>query len=226
MSTSQRPTARLDLCPLIDHTSLGPDLRRSDVGLLCEQAKTYRFHGVCVNSSWVAPCTSLLEGSSTAIVSTIGFPLGAPSTASKLSEARQALADGATELDVVMNIGRFLDGETDYVVREVTELASIAHSDGAILKMIIETGLLTGSQIADASSAVKLGGSDFVKTCTGFGPRGATVNDVEVIRRAVGPTMGVKASGGIRTASQALELIRAGANRLGCSRSVELLTSQ
>jgi len=212
-----------ELARYIEHTNLQPNATTNDIKQLCQQAVAYAFLGVCVNSGRVGLCRSLLAGADTLLVATVGFPMGAASTESKLTEARQAIRDGARELDMMIDIGRFLDGNTDFTSHEVAALSKVAHSEGTRLKAIIETGFLNNSSIEAASRLVKEAGADFVKTNTGYGPRGVTVDDVRTIRSAIGPGMGIKAAGGIRTYVLAIDLVRAGATRLGCSSSVDLI---
>lgn len=217
-----RLTAR-QLASFIDHTCLKPDATANDIGRLAGEAIEHGFRGVCVNSGRVALAKSLLGGSPPRLVATVGFPFGAASTKAKLAEAEQAIEDGANEIDVVLDIGKLLEGDAGFVRQELDTVVGSAHESAVLVKVIIETGFLTPSLIASTSRVVKDSGADFVKTCTGYGPRGVSTEDVRTIRNVVGPNMGIKASGGIRSYGQAIELIAAGATRLGCSQSVSLI---
>lgn len=216
-----------NIASYIDHTLLKPEATPDQITALCEEAKQYHFASVCINPSYVALAAGLLRGSGVKVCTVIGFPLGATSTAAKLCEASAALEDGATELDVVINIGRLKSGDTAYVKDEIEQLARLAHDSGAILKVIIETALLSSQNGQDervlACQLAKGAGADFVKTSTGFARGGATILDVEIMRNAVGPDMGVKASGGISTYADAEFMINAGATRIGTSKSIAIV---
>lgn len=214
---------REDLAARMDYTLLKPEATASDIDLVCADALRLSTASVCVNPCWVARVAAALAGSSVATCTVIGFPLGATSTEAKLAEAVRALEDGARELDMVVNVGLLRGGEADAVQAEIAALVEAAHDRGALLKVIIETCLLTDEQKRAACLCAQRAGADFVKTSTGFSTGGATVGDVRLMREVVGPDMGVKASGGIRTLSAALAMIEAGANRLGVSAAASIL---
>ena len=199
---------KTDLAKFIDHTLLKADAKASDIARLCREAKEHGFKSVCVNPCWVPKCREMLAGTKVAVCTVIGFPLGATSTFAKVEESLQAIDDGADELDVVINQGL---------------LKSRAAKKGVVLKLILECCNLTKDEIVVASTAAKKAGFDFVKTSTGFGKGGATLADVKLMRKTVGVKMGVKAAGGIRDRKTALAMIRAGANRLGCSCGIALV---
>lgn len=209
----------------IDHTCLRPEATSEDITRLCGEAISHGFYAVCVNSGRVLLAKSALRGCLPRLVATVGFPFGASSTEGKLAEAGQAIDEGADEIDVVINIGKLVEGDVEFIGRELGAIVDRAHGSGKIVKVIIETGFLTPSLTTIASRLVQGAGADFVKTCTGYGPRGVSIEDVNTIRNAVGPNTGIKASGGIRSYEQAVELIAAGATRLGCSRSVAITKS-
>lgn len=206
---------------LIDHTLLAPDATQSQIKKICDEAKTYHFASVCVNPGWVRFCHSELKGTDVAVCTVIGFPLGATLMASKISEAKEALFEGADELDMVINIGRLKDHDDNYVKTEIAELKKVAGKH--ILKVIIETCLLTDEEKVRVCLLAKEAGADFVKTSTGFSKGGATVADVALMRKTVGPEMGVKASGGVRTKEDMIAMVNAGATRIGTSHGVELV---
>lgn len=213
------------LAPYIDHTLLQPTATAADIANLCAEARAHGFFAVCVNSYWVPAAVAHLHGSAVRVVTVVGFPLGATATAAKADEARRAVAAGADEIDMVLNIGALRD-DTDTVVGDDVQAvvaAAEAENKDAIVKVIIETGYLTEAEKVRACRLAVAGGAAFVKTSTGFGPGGATVADVRLMRSTVGPDVGVKASGGIRTAAAAWEMIAAGANRLGTSSGVQLV---
>ena len=214
---------RAGLAALIDHTILKPAATPAEIEQICREAETHGFATVCVNSCHVSLAAALLAGCSTKVCATIGFPLGASSTAAKVCEARQAIADGAAEVDMVMNIGLLKGGQTELVEKDISAVADAAHAGKAILKVILEMGLLTEEEKVIACISAKRAGADFVKTSTGFGGGGATVADVALMRHTVGTGMGVKASGGIRTREDALALIAAGATRIGASASLVII---
>jgi deoxyribose-phosphate aldolase len=209
------------LAAFIDHTLLKPDAVAKDIEKLCAEAREHRFHGVCVNSSWVEPARHFLEGTDVQVVCTVGFPLGAAASDVKRFETEAAIDDGAHEIDVVLSLGRFKDGDDKFVFRELRDVVEAA--DERPVKVILETCLLTNEQKIRACKLVAESGARFVKTATGFGPGGATVEDVRLIRETVGPKFGVKAAGGIRDAKTALAMIEAGANRLGTSAGVAIV---
>lgn len=211
-----------DLAKLIDHTILNPAATPSDVERYCREVLTYGFWGVMVNPAYVSLAKSII-GNRAKVMSVVGFPFGATRTSVKLAEAEAAIEDGADELDMVMNIGAFKAGLYELVERDIRALAALARDYGVILKVIIETGYLTQEEIVHASKIVVKSGAHFVKTNTGYGPRGVSVEDVELIKRAVGDSVGIKAAGGIRNARQALSLIEAGATRIGSSHGVDII---
>ena len=208
---------------LIDHTLLRPEATREGILQLCSEAREYNFASVCVNGYWVPLAASQLAGSQVKVCTVVGFPLGATSTESKVGETEAALRAGAQEIDMVQNIGALLGDDDRAVEEEIALVAAASHRHGAILKVILETSLLTDDQKMVACRLAQMAGADFVKTSTGFSSSGATVHDVELMRRTVGPTMGVKASGGIRTLDDALKMLAAGATRIGASASVKIV---
>jgi deoxyribose-phosphate aldolase len=212
-----------ELAGYIDHTLLKPDAIESQFEQLCNEAVKYKFKSVCVNSSWVPFVAKKLRGSGIIICSVIGFPLGGMDTRSKAFEARSAIANGATELDMVINVGALKSGNLKLVEEDIRAIKRACRST-TLLKVILETGLLTDAEKILACEISKKSGADFVKTSTGFSGSGATVQDIALMRRIVGPNMGVKASGGIKTFGQAVALINAGANRLGCGSSIAVIT--
>ncbi len=215
--------APAELAGYIDHTLLKPDAIESQFELLCAEAVKYKFKSVCVNSSWVPYVAKKLRGTGIIVCSVIGFPLGGMDTRSKAFEARSAIASGAAELDMVINVGALKSGNLKLVEEDIRAIKRACRST-TILKVILETGLLTEAEKIMACEISKTAGADFVKTSTGFAGSGATVEDIALMRRIVGPAMGVKASGGIRTFEQAIALINAGANRLGCGASVAVIS--
>ncbi len=210
----------LDMARYIDHTLLKPEATAADIDLLCREAEEYHFASVCINPTWVKRAAQNLRGTSVPVCTVIGFPLGATTAEVKAMEARRALRDGAREVDMVLNIGALKSGDFDLVLRDIEKVVDAAHEVGALCKVILETALLTDEEKVIASSLAKQARADFVKTSTGFGPGGATVYDVALMRETVGPTMGVKASGGVRTASDAEDMIAAGATRIGASAGI------
>jgi deoxyribose-phosphate aldolase len=210
----------LDLASYIDHTLLKPDATAAEIDQLCHEAEQYSFASVCINPTWVRRAAESLRGSPVAVCSVIGFPLGATTSEVKAMEARRALRDGAREIDMVLNIGALKSGDFDLVRKDIEKVVDAAHEVGAVCKVILETALLTDEEKVIASSLAKEARADFVKTSTGFGPGGATVYDVALMRETVGPKMGVKASGGVRTASEAEDMIAAGATRIGASAGI------
>ena len=212
----------MDYRTLIDHTILAPQATKEDVERLCKEAMDYGFHSVCVNSSFVYYCARLLKDSGVAVCTVIGFPLGAMSTAGKTAEAEQAIRDGASELDMVIHIGMIKSGDWEYVKQDISSVVEAAKGR-AIVKVILETCLLTDDEKVKACRICKECGADFVKTSTGFSKGGATIEDVALMRRTVGSGMGVKASGGIRSLKDAQAMVEAGAVRLGTSSGVAIM---
>jgi deoxyribose-phosphate aldolase len=212
-----------EIASLIDHTLLKPQATGADIRRLCQEARRYGFATVCVNPYWVTLAAAELAGSSVRVAAVAGFPLGATTIALKSMEAVEAIMGGALEIDMVLNIGELCAGNLDAVRADIGAVVRQAHFRGALVKVILETALLTDDQKIAACELSKLAEADFVKTSTGFSTHGATVHDVALMRRAVGPDIGVKASGGIRTL-QDLEAMRAaGANRIGTSSGVQIV---
>lgn len=207
---------------MIDHTLLKPESTKEEIEKLCEEANEYQFATVCINPSWVPTATSILKDSKVGITTVIGFPFGATSTFVKAAEARDAIAAGATEVDMVINIGAMKSGDYDTVRRDIEGVVQAVNKQ-AVVKVIIETGFLTDEEKKKACMLSKMADADFVKTSTGFGPGGATLEDIALMREAVGPEMGVKASGGVRDLDTARKLVAAGATRLGASSGIEIV---
>jgi len=212
-----------NLAKMIDHTLLKPDATQQEIAQLCFEARKYGFASVCVNPTWVSLCAQLLKGSDVKVCTVIGFPLGATSSETKAFETETAIRQGATEIDMVINIGAVKARDLATVANDIRGVVRVAHARGIIVKVIIETALLTDEEKTLACLTSKEAGADFVKTSTGFAGGGATVHDVELMRRAVGPQMGVKASGGVRTYEDAASLIKAGATRIGASAGVKII---
>ena len=211
------------LAHMIDHTVLKPDATQDQIAQLCYEARKHNFASVCINPTNVKLCAQLLKGSGVPVCTVVGFPLGATSTEVKVFETQQAVRDGATEVDMVINVGALKSRDYELVERDIASIARACHAGNAILKVIIEAALLTDEEKVVACQLSKVAGADFVKTSTGFGPGGATMEDVALMRRVVGPTMGVKAAGGIRTFEDAQQMIAAGASRIGASASVKIV---
>ena len=212
-----------DLARMIDHTLLKPDATQAEIAQLCCEAKKYGFAAVCVNSTNVKLCAELLKGSPVKVCTVVGFPLGATPPEVKAYEAQQAINDGATEVDMVVNIGALKSQDYALVEQDIGTVARTCHNNGAILKVIIEAALLSDEEKIKACALAKAAGADYVKTSTGFGPGGATTADVALMRRVVGPEMGVKAAGGIRSFETARQMVQAGATRIGASAGVKIL---
>jgi deoxyribose-phosphate aldolase len=211
------------LAKMIDHTLLKPDATQQEIAQLCFEARKHEFASVCVNPTWVELCAQLLKGSPVKVCTVIGFPLGATSSETKAFETETAIRQGATEIDMVINIGALKARDLETVARDIRGVVNAAHAHGIIVKVIIETALLTDEEKTLASLLSKEAGADFVKTSTGFAGGGATVHDVELMRKTVGPQMGVKASGGVRTFEDADAMIKAGATRIGASAGVKII---
>ncbi len=207
----------------IDHTLLKPEATTAQIQNLCYEAMEHNFYSVCVNTSFVALAKSTLKDSTVKIAATVGFPLGASSTESKAFEADKALQDGASEIDMVMNIGAFKEKDFEYVAQDIATVVAISKNHNAIVKVIIETCLLTQEEIKQASEIIISCGADYVKTSTGFNKEGAKIEDVRLMAETVGSNGKVKASGGIRTKADAIKMIEAGASRLGCSNSIQII---
>lgn len=208
---------------LIDHTLLKPEATKVEIQRLCDEARANNFASVCVNPCWVNTAAQRLEGSDVRVCTVVGFPLGANDARAKLAEAGFALAQGAEELDMVQNVGALRSGDFHLVHKDIADLADIAHSSGAILKVILETCLLTDAEKVTACQLAAQAKADFVKTSTGFSKSGATVADVKLMRHTVGEAIGVKASGGVRTLAALREMVLAGANRIGTSSGISIL---
>ncbi|HEY5651197.1 MAG TPA: deoxyribose-phosphate aldolase [Acidimicrobiia bacterium] len=213
-----------DLAKYIDHPLLKPDTTAADIDVLCAEAKEYGFASVCVNPAWVKRAASNLRGTDVRVASVVGFPFGATLPEIKAMEARRVLRDGAREIDMVINIGALKSGQHDVVQTDIAKVSDTCHESGALNKVIIETSLLTDEEKVMASHLAKLAKADFVKTSTGFAGGGATVADVLLMRETVGPKMGIKASGGVRSREDAEEMIAAGATRIGASAGIAIVT--
>jgi deoxyribose-phosphate aldolase len=213
-----------EMARMIDHTLLKPEVTRDDVKKLCAEARQHRFASVCVNTTWVPLCKALLAGSGVMVCAVVGFPLGAMTPTAKAYEAREAVRQGASEIDMVINIGALKSRDYETVFEDICRVVKAAHP--ARVKVILETGALSTEEKVVGVSLSKLAGAAFVKTSTGFGPGGATVEDIALMRRLVGPEMGVKASGGVRTREDAEKMAQAGADRIGASASVAIVTGQ
>lgn len=209
----------------IDHTILKPDAMEAAVQTICEEARKFGFASVCINPSNVKLASELLAGSDVKVCTVVGFPLGATTTRTKAFETQEAIENGATEIDMVINIGQLKGGNDDFVKQDIAEVVKTAGSQ-AIVKVIIETCLLTDDEKVLACNLAKSAGAHFVKTSTGFSGPGASVEDIILMRKTVGPDMGVKASGGIRSKDDALKMIEAGATRIGASASVAIVSDQ
>jgi len=210
----------------IDHTMLKPDATPEEIKELCEEAKNYHFASVCVNPGYVSLCSSILKGTDVRVCTVIGFPLGSNTTEVKKFETEQAIQNGATEIDMVINVGRLKAGDYDYVENDITQVVRTAKSRNALVKVIIETALLTDEEKVKACLICKKAGADFVKTSTGFSKGGATVGDVALMKYVVGSSIGVKASGGIRSKEEAEAMIASGADRIGASASVKIVAGE
>ena len=224
VSASERLT-KIDpaIAALIDHTILKPEATRADVIKVCREARQYNFASVCVNPYWVPVVKAELSGSPVKVCTVVGFPLGATSTEAKVAETAAALRAGAQEIDMVINIGALRSGDHEAVKADIREVVKVAHAARALVKVILETALLDDNQKAVACTLCKLAGADFVKTSTGFSTAGATAHDIALMRSVVGPEMGVKASGGIRTLQDLQTMAAAGATRIGASASVKIV---
>lgn len=209
---------------LIDHTLLKPEATLSQIEKLCDEARTYDFASVMVNSSWIKDCARFLKDSDVLVASVIGFPLGAMSTEAKVFETQQALKDGAHEIDMVINIGKLKDGEKDYIVNEIKAIKALLPDK--VLKVIIETALLNDEEKILACELVSEAKADFIKTSTGFSIHGATVADVKLLRKHVAPEVAVKAAGGVRSLSDVVSMVEAGATRIGTSSGVQLMQGE
>ena len=219
----------LELAKMIDHTILKANATQSDIEKLCDEAKKYNFASVCVNPYWVPLASDLLKNSTVKVCTVIGFPLGATSSESKAYETEIAILQGADEVDMVINVGAMKNNQTDIVENDILAVVNSARKTGKtqnkniIVKVILETCYLTKDEIKNACLCAKNAGADFVKTSTGFGTGGATVEDVVLMKETVGSSMEVKASGGIRDYETAIKMIEAGATRLGTSSGISIV---
>lgn len=211
----------IDLAPYIDHTILRADATRKDIERFCSEAKENRFASVCVNPTHVRYAASLLKGTNVKVATVIGFPLGANTPIVKAAEVRDAIANGAGEVDMVINIGALKEGNYDLVAQDIKAVVDAAAKQ-ALVKVIIETGLLTDQEKVKACLLAKNAGADYVKTCTGMGKGQATVEDIALMRKTVGPEMGVKASTGVKDRDFALKLVKVGATRFGTSSGIAI----
>lgn len=210
--------SKSELARMIDHTLLKPTATRDQILHLCEEGRKYQFASVCVNGCWVKFCADTLKNTGVRVCSVVGFPLGAMETAVKVYEARKAVEDGAAETDMVMNVGKFLSGDVLYVENDIQEVVKVSR----LVKVILETGYLTDEQVVKASELAKRAGAHYVKTSTGFGPL-FEMRHVSLMRQTVGKDMGVKAAGGINSFQKAMEVIEAGADRIGASAGVKIV---
>ncbi|HEX5474305.1 MAG TPA: deoxyribose-phosphate aldolase [Vicinamibacterales bacterium] len=211
------------IAAVIDHTLLKPDATTTDIERLCREAAEFHFATVCVNPTWVALCAARLRGTGVGVCSVVGFPLGATTADVKQYETRRAIFDGASEIDMVVNVGALKSGELRLVERDIDAVACACRDGGAVSKVIIEAALLTEDEKVTACTLAKAAGADFVKTSTGFGPGGATAADVALMRRVVGDGMGVKAAGGVRDLAGLQAMVAAGATRVGASAGVKIV---
>lgn len=206
----------------IDHTKLNPDAIKDDIVKLCNEAKEYNFKSVCINPQYVKLCKELLKNTETEVCTVIGFPLGANTMEIKVKEAEQAIEDGASEIDMVINISKLKDKDYDYVLDEIKQIVDLA-GENIIVKVIIETCLLEDFEKEKAAQLIMEAGADFVKTSTGFSKSGADVNDIKLLKKVVGDKIKIKASGGIRNFEAAKEMIDAGADRIGASSGIKIV---
>jgi deoxyribose-phosphate aldolase len=223
MRNEMNPVSNQELAGMIDHTLLKPEATADQITKLCQEALQYQFKSVCINPFWVPLAAMLLKGSKVNVCTVIGFPLGSIPTEAKAEEVREAVRSGATEVDMVINIGALKSGQYDGVLHDIQAVVHAAKRS-TVVKVILETGLLTDSEKVKACELAKEAGADFVKTSTGFGTGGATVEDIALMRKTVGEKMGVKASGGIRDYETAMAMIHAGANRIGASAGITIVT--
>jgi deoxyribose-phosphate aldolase len=219
----ERRLSPSEITALIDHTVLKADATHDQIERLCQEARTYGFGAVCVNAVYVGLCCELLQGAETEIAAVAGFPLGATLPEVKAYEAGRAIAAGATEIDMVLHVGALKDRRYDAVLEDIRTVVQSCQAHDAVLKVIIEAALLTDEEKVAACYLAQRAGADFVKTSTGFGPGGAVLEDVALMRRTIGPEMGLKAAGGIRTYADALAMVAAGATRIGASSGVQIV---
>jgi deoxyribose-phosphate aldolase len=215
-----------NLARKIDHTLLKPDARPEEIRALCAEAKQYVFASVCVNPCYVALCYEILKNTEVKVCTVIGFPLGSTTTEVKRFESEQAIYNGATEIDMVINVGQLQEGNYEYVANDIKQVVMAAHNHNIICKVILETALLTDEQKIKACVICREAGADFVKTSTGFSKGGATVGDIALMKYVVGSGIGVKASGGIRSREDAEAMIASGADRVGASASVKIVLGE
>nr|WP_238162402.1 deoxyribose-phosphate aldolase [Cohnella sp. AR92] len=213
----------MPLAPFIDHTLLKAEANSAEFSKLCEEALQYGFYSVCVNGRWVRQCREQLSGTNVKVCSVVGFPLGAGATRAKAFEAAAAVEDGASEIDMVLAVGKLLEADMASVERDISAVVQ-AVQGGALVKVILETGLLNDELKREACRIAEAAGADYVKTSTGFGPGGATADDIRLMRGSVSSRLGVKASGGIRDAAKARQMLLAGASRLGTSSGAAIVT--
>ncbi|WP_249871056.1 deoxyribose-phosphate aldolase [Oceanobacillus saliphilus] len=213
---------RIELAKYIDHTQLKPETTKEKIKQIVDEAKEYEFASVCVNPHWVSYCYEQLKETSVKVCTVIGFPLGATSTATKAFETKQAIKDGAEEVDMVINVGELKSGNDDFVKADIQAVVDAAKGH-ALTKVIIETSLLSNEEKERACKLAKEAGADYVKTSTGFSGGGATIEDIKLMRKTVGPDMGVKASGGVRDLETTKAMIEAGATRIGASAGIDIV---
>lgn len=218
----EKLVTKVELANRIDHTLLKPDATREQIIKLCDEAVQYGFAAVCVNPTWVSFCRERLRSSEVLVCTVVGFPLGANTTETKTFEAQKAIEEGADEIDMVSNIGRLKSGDYNYVERDIRAVVEAAGKKARV-KVILETCYLTDEEKTKGALLAKESGADFVKTSTGFSKEGATLGDVALLRKVVGGEIGVKAAGGIRDYQKAVQMIKAGANRIGTSASVAII---
>ncbi|HSR69073.1 MAG TPA: deoxyribose-phosphate aldolase [Acidobacteriota bacterium] len=223
---ADKPSAAGDLARYIDHTLLKPTATRSQIEKLCQEARQYRFASVCINPSYVGLAADQLKGTAVAVCTVVGFPLGANAYDVKAYEARRAICDGADEIDMVINIGALKGNQDDVVLRDIAAVTEACHDSGAICKVIIEAAYLNEDEKVRACQLSKKAHADFVKTSTGFGPGGATLEDVALMRRTVGSEIGVKAAGGIGDSEATRKMLEAGATRIGASAGIKIVQGE
>ncbi len=214
-----------DMAQYIDHTILNADATEAELAKICEEAAEYNFKTVCIQPYWIPFVKEELKATEVGITTVIGFPLGANATETKVFETKQAIKDGATEVDMVINIGALKSKDYDTVMKDIQAVVN-AVAGAAVVKVIIETALLTKEEKIKASELSKKAGADFVKTSTGFSTGGATVEDIKLMRATVGPELGVKASGGVRSYADAVAMIEAGATRIGASSGISIVKGE
>jgi deoxyribose-phosphate aldolase len=217
--------ATTNIAAMIDHTLLKPEATRQQIESLCQEAKEYKFASVCVNPTWVGTAKELLQGSGVMVCTVIGFPLGATTSETKAFETKNAIENGAEEVDMVINIGALKDQNDELVEKDIRAVVEAAKGK-AHTKVIIETSLLTNEEKIRACELAVKAGADFVKTSTGFSTGGATAEDIALMRKTVGPDLGVKASGGVRSTEDVQKMIEAGATRIGASSSIAIVKGQ